>query len=372
MDGSESLTMRPTDADQGAAGPFGSSSSRSAYHLDRPPAVLIADGDPTHVRDLSQALRGVGVEPVTCGRIAEATGLAASHVFDVVVADLFMPGQSGMGLLTTVRGDGCGPKVIVCTSLNDLDTAVACMRQGACDYIRKPCSADAVVDSVLRAAERCRRELDRDGLRESMRRSKHALMVALEARDGYTVRHGMNVAFLARRFAAHVGAPPRVAYAIASVAELHDVGKIGVGDAILNKAGPFTDAEYEAMRFHPQIGLEIIDPLGAFPEEGALVAYHHERWDGGGYPFGPSGDAIPLVARITAVADVFDACTTARPYRGAMPISAALEIIEREAGKGFDPDLAHAFPEFCVSEFGPRGAGYWTALAEFHARHEAW
>jgi HD-GYP domain-containing protein (c-di-GMP phosphodiesterase class II) len=192
-------------------------------------------------------------------------------------------------------------------------------------------------------------------------------MVALEARDCYTLQHCVNVAFLARRFGEFVGASQAILDAITSVGELHDVGKIGIGDAILNKKGPLTEAEYETMKFHPQIGLEIIDPLGTFPDEGSLVSAHHERWDGSGYPLCLEGDDIPLIARITAITDVFDACTTTRPYRKAMPITDGLRIIEQSGGKGFDPELTKEFLRFFVREFGPTGDEYAQAIAELRA-----
>lgn len=351
---------------------FGSPTSLLRGRSDRPYRVLIADREPGHVDRLVEALRAARVAPVVCDDPARASSLISSGTFDVIVVDLYAPGYAGHDLLTRVRDRHAGPRVIVCTAMDDLDTAVACMRQGAVDYIRKPCDPGAVVASALQAAERRLLELERSDLRELMRRSKHALMIALEARDGYTIRHCVNVAFLARRFAEYIHAPEETIEAIDSVGELHDVGKIGIEDAILNKSGPYTESEYEAMRFHPQIGLEIIDPLGAFPEEGALVIAHHERWDGRGYPAGLRGNAIPLVARITAVADVFDACTTVRPYRTAMPVTRALQIIEGGAGGSFDPELARAFGPFFVSQFGENGARYDGALARHrYRRHSA-
>lgn len=171
-----------------------------------------------------------------------------------------------------------------------------------------------------------------------------AITATIDARDGYTHRHSERVASLARKMATELGwAAPDIQTAQLS-ALLHDVGKIAVPDAILNKPGKLTREEYAEMQKHPVHGAQILANIQSPTIKAVLpgVAYHHERWDGGGYPEGLKGEAIPILGRLLGVADVFDALTSARSYRGAMPPADAMRIIVEAAGRDFDPKIAAA------------------------------
>lgn len=165
---------------------------------------------------------------------------------------------------------------------------------------------------------------------------------ALEAKDPYTRGHSERVAALSRRVAAALGRPAVEAEIIAQAGLLHDLGKIGVPESILGKAGPLTAAEWAVMRRHPVIGSQIVAPFEFLSAGAAIIRYHHERWDGSGYPEGLRGVDIPLGARVVAAADVFDALTSARPYRGALGRAAALAHLRREAGRTLDADVVEA------------------------------
>lgn len=312
------------------------------------------------------SLRNLGARAIVYDDLPLPTVALGPREVDVIITEVGPLAADGLGVFAHASQISRRAEVVVVTACDDIPTAVACIRRGAFDYILKPCDSNEVAKIARDAVNHRRRETSHRSVRESVRRSKHALLVALGARDGYTIQHCMNVAFLAYRFATYIKAPQSVLDAIKSVGELHDIGKLGIPDTLLNKSGEFTEAEREAMRFHPQIGLEIIDPLGAFPDEGALVSAHHERWDGSGYPLGLAGESIPLVARITAIADVFDACTTCRPYRERLPLHAALETIRAGAGTEFDPELADAFLRFFAEEFGPNGEAYAEAIRGTH------
>jgi|GEM_PF-6463774 len=170
---------------------------------------------------------------------------------------------------------------------------------------------------------------------------------ALEARDGYTMRHAHNVAAWAAHFARHLGASEQEATVLAHGGELHDIGKIGVPDSVLKKPGKLLPDEYQCMQEHPTIGLRIAKPLKWFSADHlAVIRHHHERWDGTGYPSRLKGSQIPYVARLTALCDVYDALTHNRPYRLAMPVSRALAIIAEGRGTQFDPRLTDAFLAF--------------------------
>ena len=169
------------------------------------------------------------------------------------------------------------------------------------------------------------------------------LASALAARDPVTAAHSARVTFLAERLAAWLGWDEERLAALGFGARLHDIGKITVSTTILRKRGPLEAHELAEIQTHPTAGAKLIGPAGPAQEALPFVLYHHERWDGDGYPSGRAGRDIPEGARLLAIVDAFDAMTTTRPYRGALPTSRAATEIERCAGTQFDPFLAHAF-----------------------------
>lgn len=182
-------------------------------------------------------------------------------------------------------------------------------------------------------------------LQQSIFQSLLGLANALEAKDEYTRGHSDRVAALAKRLALEAGLARREAEAIAQSGLLHDLGKIGVPEHILRKPGPLTEEEWAVMRRHPLTGAQIVAPLDFFGEGALIIRHHHERADGSGYPDGLSGDAIPLGARIVAVADVYDALTSDRPYRLGLGHAAALERLAAEAGRTLDERLTRLFTD---------------------------
>ena len=168
---------------------------------------------------------------------------------------------------------------------------------------------------------------------------------ALDARDPYTAGHSLRVAEYSRTLATAMGLSEQAAETICIAAQLHDIGKIGIPDTVLQKPGRLTSEEYGLIKLHPQIGRRILERVGRFEGLLAVVELHHENHDGTGYPFGLAGDAVPIEARIVHVADAFDAMTTTRSYRPALSLRAAVQEIERNAGNQFDPVAAKAFLE---------------------------
>src|SRR6266496_3391200 len=171
------------------------------------------------------------------------------------------------------------------------------------------------------------------------------LASALAARDPSTAAHCARVTFLSRRLAGWLGWDERQLRTLEVGAPLHDIGKVTISEALLRKRGPLQPHELAEIRTHPAAGAKLISPVGPAREALPCVLYHHERWDGAGYPTGRRGTEIPVEARLLAVADAFDAMTSMRPYRRALPISRALGEIERCAGSQFDPVIAAAFLE---------------------------
>jgi HD-GYP domain-containing protein (c-di-GMP phosphodiesterase class II) len=180
-------------------------------------------------------------------------------------------------------------------------------------------------------------------LQRSILQSLLGLANALEAKDEYTRGHSDRVAALARRLALEAGLTVRQADVIAQSGLLHDLGKIGVPEHILRKPGPLTQEEWAVMRRHPVTGSQIVAPIESFAEGALIVRHHHEREDGSGYPDGLSGETIPLGARVVAVADVYDALTSERPYRRALTHTEALERLTAEAGRTLDARLTSLF-----------------------------
>jgi putative nucleotidyltransferase with HDIG domain len=180
-------------------------------------------------------------------------------------------------------------------------------------------------------------------LQASYMATVRALSNAVEARDAYTSKHAERVTAYAIAIGAALGATLSDTEEIEFGFLLHDIGKVAIPDAILYKPGPLTDKERALMEQHPLIGAEIVHGIEFLGAAAEVVRSHHERWDGQGYPDGLAGDQIPLAARVFAVADVFDALTTERPYRPASPLSAARTMIVEESGRQFDPKVVEAF-----------------------------
>ena len=199
---------------------------------------------------------------------------------------------------------------------------------------------NAAYEQTLRYAEDVRHLYQRT--QRAISQSLLGLANALEAKDPYTRGHSQRVSVLARRLAEATRLSSRDGDVIAQAGLLHDIGKIGVPESVLGKPGRLDPHEWEVMRRHPVLGAQIVAPFEFFAEGSIIIRHHHERWDGSGYPDGLRGTGIPLGARIVAVADVYDALTSARPYREALPHHAAIEYIVEEAGRTLDDDIVVA------------------------------
>jgi putative nucleotidyltransferase with HDIG domain len=269
--------------------------------------------------------------------------------------------------------------IIVITSFGDIDVAVDAIRLGAYDYIVKPFNISQVTISVRRALERRRLLLEnvqykkslehkvvektidlirknkkleqqakllegllRD-LRESYESTLDAMVSAIESRDCETKHHCRRVQAYAVLLAQRLAVTPEQLVDISYGALLHDVGKIGVPDSILLKPGKLTEQEWEVMRSHTRIGYKMLSRIKFLQGAADIVRYHHERWDGAGYPTGTAGHDIPLGARIFSIIDTFDAITSKRPYKEALPVQHARDEIRRCAGSQFDPALVEEF-----------------------------
>jgi len=200
---------------------------------------------------------------------------------------------------------------------------------------------NAAYQQSLRYAEDVRKLYQQ--LQRGIYQSLLGLANALEAKDCYTRGHSDRVSRSSRRLSAMLGLGAHEIETVRQAGLLHDIGKIGVPEAVLRKQGPLDPGEWDEMRRHPLVGAQIVAPFEFFADGAQMIRHHHERWDGSGYPDGLAGVAIPLGARIVAVADVFDALTSDRPYRRAMDTQSAIEHLIAEAGRTLDEDVVAAF-----------------------------
>ena len=324
---------------------------------------LVVDDEPRIRAALARLLGVVGYRCTQAASAEQALSLLERESFPILLSDIRMPGMDGMGLLHEVRERWPDVAVLMLTAVTDVETAVACLQAGAFDYIPKPFQVDEVRVRVGQALEKRRlilenREyqqhlaelVDQQALRieELFLEGVQTLAHALEAKDPYTKGHSSRVAAYAARIASVLGLTDGDIQLIELGAELHDVGKIGVREAVLHKPGPLTQEEYEHIMQHPEIGAKILAPLLKHaPQVLTNVRSQHERVDGKGLPDGLGGDTIALPARIVAVADGFDAMTTGRPYRPPRAVAAALEEMRRGAGTQWDAAVVDAFLVMC-------------------------
>jgi len=330
-----------------------------------PVRVLVVDDDP-QVREVLQALlAGEGCETTARGDAQSALDALAGFRPDLVLSDLKMPGRDGMWLLEHVLRAQADMPVVMLTGFGDTETAVECLRRGAADYLLKPPRVVDLVRALERALARRRSmreraryqaeleqrvrektaELSRAlaDLEGSYSSTLAALVAALDAREQETGDHSQRVLRFTLAIASELGMGGREAEETGRGALLHDIGKIGVSDAILLKRGPLTADEWVHMRRHPDTGHAIIANIPFLGPAAQIVLSHHERWDGGGYPRGLSRDGIPAGARIFSVADALDAIASDRPYRAHRAFADARAEIVRCSGTQFDPRVVEAF-----------------------------
>lgn len=284
-----------------------------------------------------------------------ALQIARQSKLDLVLLDVSLPEMSGLEVCRALKADPktAGVPVVFISALCDGEDQVRAFRLGAVDYIPKPFNPEVIKARIVAqlAISHQQRTLEllvreRTGkLEESGLEIIRQLGRAAELRDNETGLHVVRVSEYCYHIARGAGLSEDLANLVRTAAPLHDVGKIGVPDSILLKAGPLSADEWHIIRTHCELGYRIIGSHGdEVMHAAALCAYcHHERWDGLGYPRQLAGEAIPLVARILAVADVFDALTCARPYKGAWSVEAAVREIRRAAGTQFDPAMVAAF-----------------------------
>jgi response regulator RpfG family c-di-GMP phosphodiesterase len=337
----------------------------SCAPLQACPARLLVADDDVAVRSVLEELLCAEYECEAVGSAEEALGLLESGEFQLVLSDLAMPGMSGLEMIPRVRELAPDTLVIVVSGSQEIESAVEALRAGAFDYVVKPFDLEHIQFAVRRALEHQRllaakrgyetylermieqrtEELDAAlrSCERAYRMTLKALVAALETRDSETHGHSERVVNFSLRLGQELELSAEQMRSLEFGSLLHDIGKIGVPDAILRKPAKLTEEEWVRMREHPLHGQKILGDIEFLEGAARVVAQHHERWDGTGYPLGLSGEEIDLCARIFAVADAFDAMVSDRVYRTGRTYEAALAELDGCAGVQFDPRVVEAF-----------------------------
>jgi len=310
-------------------------------HASWPATILIADDDMGVRRVLRRALEGAGYRVVEARTGVQAVALGDEERPDLFILDISMPGVDGVEICRAIKDDPDThlTPVIHITGQSERDDRLRALEAGSDEFVAKPFDIEEILVRV-RSLLRTKRLTDHLV-------SDEAVLVALsrtvEARDNYTERHLYRVADRSVGMARRMGMSEREIESVRLDGLYHDLGKIAVPDRVLHKPAALDRAEYALVRRHPEAGAEIVRPLRAFDGPEAAVLHHHERFDGTGYPYGLRGEEIPLAARIVAVADAFDAMTTDRPYRAALPHDVALQRLSDGSGEQWDPLIIELF-----------------------------
>src|SRR5260221_803033 len=324
------------------------------------PTILVVDDEINKGQILSATLKLAGFGSSFVGS-AEALEFLETRSVDAIIADLKMPGFSGVELVKKVRKDHPKLAFLLLTERGDAHVGVQAVKDGADDFLIKPIQANDMVNTIKRCLQRKRVEREvvasqkrieqlvskrtmqlRSTLRSVEASYESALMAlasALDLRDGKTGGHSRRVCEYSVEIAKRMGCSESQLKTLSHGALLHDIGKLAIPDSILLKPGALTSDEWIVMRGHVETGHELVSRIPLLQEVADLVLTHHERFDGTGYPRKLRGEQISQCARIFAVADAFDAITTPRPYQATRPISQAVPEIRLQTGRQFDPPV---------------------------------
>jgi putative nucleotidyltransferase with HDIG domain len=321
---------------------------------------LVVDDDAQVRHSLARVIEAHGLGTIEAASGAEALAiLERQGELPIVISDIYMPEMDGVTFLREALQRFPDMAIVMLTGVAEVTTAVECLKLGALDYISKPVIVEEVRARVDKALEKRElvlqnrfyqqhlesrvRELDRRN-KQSLINGVQMLVHALEAKDAYTSGHSSRVSRYAVKTAVQLGYTADRLEHIRLGGELHDIGKIGTREAILNKPGPLSPDEFQHIKGHTTLGERILAPfLAESPMVLRIVRSHHERLDGGGFPDGLTGSLIPGEARIVAVVDAFDAMTTNRAYRASRTPADAMLELKNCAGTHFDIDVVNAF-----------------------------
>ena len=321
----------------------------SASHKDK---ILIVDDSVPNVQLLEAYLAAAGYD-VSCAysgaeALAMIGGQNGSGPPDLILLDVMMPGLNGYQVCTEIkqRDESQRVPVMMLTALQDIEDKVKGFEAGADEFLSKPIDK---MELLIRVKALLRTKHLNEDL-ESARNVIYSLALAIEANDPYTRGHSERVSERGANLARMLGLTEEQQDVVRNAGILHDIGKIGISETILQKPGPLTTEELIAVQEHPAIGEKICQPLRSAELLLTVIRHHQERFDGDGYPDHLSGDDIPVEARVISIVDAYDAMTSPRPYRPPMSKAQAFEMLHREAGKQWDPQIVKRFIEMLKAE----------------------
>lgn len=331
-------------------------------------SIAICDDSITNVMILSKLVESEGIKNIhsfTDPRKVVPFLKEREGDIDLLILDIEMPHMTGFDVMNAITAEFPGQRnfpILVITGLRDKEVRTHALTVGANDFIGKPFDQLEVVLRVrnllgvqraLRIQTQLAEQLEREVVKRTDELNKandllvYLLALAGEMRDNETGRHVARVGRYSRILAEGIGLPPELCFLIEKAAPLHDIGKIGIPDSILHKNGRLDEAERELMNSHTTKGLQLLGEYGhdsmLIQMAASIALNHHERWDGTGYPKGMMGESIPVEGRIVAIADVFDALTTRRPYKEPWPLEKTSAFLRENAGKHFDPAVVDIF-----------------------------
>ncbi|MFI5232104.1 MAG: HD domain-containing phosphohydrolase [Gemmatimonadales bacterium] len=326
--------------------------------------VLIVDDEEPIRYALGKFLKSRGYDVAAAEDGAAALDMLQQESFDALLCDIRMPGMSGTDVVPRAVELRPDLAILMLTAVNDAPTATEVLARGAMDYLMKPVDLDDLAKAIERALKKRELEMQQRNVERMIREEvalrtdelRHeqaalaeisisivrALVNAQEAKDPFLRGHSQRVAALSASIASYMGLADDAVEDLRLSGQLHDVGKIGIPETLLHKAGSLTEEEYARVKDHVRIGMEILTPLAPLARVLPAIHDHHERWDGSGYPRGLAGEQISLGGRILAAVDAFDALTSRRAYREPLTPNETIDLLSRTAGAHLDPDVVEA------------------------------
>ena len=337
----------------------------AVFYKEMTETILVAEDDTQLSASIHETLTRVGFNCIIHSDPREALKELEHADVALLLTDLKMPHMNGIELARRTLEIRPDTRIIVITAYSTINTVLESLRMGLDNYVLKPFRSEELLFNIRESLERRRLILENrlyqsnleqmvqdqtqrlqerhQKLCRSQMESIFAIGNIVEARDTYTRGHTERVTFFAIALAERLGWSEAGIRELGIGSPLHDIGKIGIPNRVLNKQGTFTFEEFEIMKKHPEVGYGMVRGSGFSHGTVACILYHHERFDGNGYPFGLGGKDIPKEGRLMAACDAFDAMTSDRVYRPAMPVEKAADILHQEAGHQFDPEIVSEF-----------------------------